>query len=485
MRLALQTRPVFYIVGLLVTTVGAAMLLPAAIDAINGSPDWQVFLSAAGVTVFAGIALFLSNRVEAVTLSVHQAFLVTTTSWLAVAFFGALPFTFSALGLDLSDAFFEAMSGLTTTGSTVISGLDSAPPGILLWRGLLQWLGGIGIIVTAVALLPFLKVGGMQLFKTESSDTSDKTMPRVARIALGILLAYVFLTIVCVTALRLAGMTMFEAVVHSMTAISTGGFSTSDGSIGHFHNAAIDWITIVFMIAGSVPFVLYIRMAMGQRAALLTDSQVRSFVAFVAAVSLVLAGWIWWNDGYAPADALRLAAFNVTSVVTTTGFVTDDYSLWGAFPVGAFLLLTFVGGCTGSTAGGIKVFRFEVLALMVRRYLWQLVYPHGVREPIYANRPVSPEILSAVSLFVVAFLFLVGIVTLGLTAFGLDPVTSLSAAATAAANVGPGLGPIVGPSGNFSALPDGAKWILSLAMLLGRLEIFSVGVLVTPAFWRG
>ncbi|MCW8834931.1 MAG: TrkH family potassium uptake protein [Rhodospirillales bacterium] len=482
---AFKIGPVLHIIGLLLTTLGAAMLLPAIADAVYGNPDWKVFIDSSVLTGFVGITMILTSRGSEIDLNVRQAFLLTTASWIAVVTFAALPFIISPFHMSTTDAYFEAMSGLTTTGSTVITGLDSGPPGILLWRALLQWLGGIGIIVMAIALLPALRVGGMQLFKMESSETSDKAMPRIAKMAMAILIVYVALTATCGVALFLAGMGGFEAMVHAMTTLSTGGFSTSDASIAHFANPAVEWIIVVFMVAGSIPFILYVQTLKGHSSALTGNSQVRTFAWFLVGVVLLTTFWVWTVDHYPLPEAFRYATFSVVSVVTTTGFATTDYTAWGGFAVAIFLFLTVMGGCTGSTSGGIKIFRFEILGKALRAHLWRLVYPNGVRAMMYGGRGLHEDVFGAVLLFVGAFAMTTAVSAVTLAWIGLDPITSISAAATAMANVGPGLGDVIGPTGNFASLPDSAKWVLVVTMLLGRLEIFSVLVLVTPTFWRG
>ncbi len=477
-------RPVLFTLGILLTTLALAMVVPAIVDLSVGNPDWQVFLASAGLTLFIGVALTLSTRGGDMKVGIRQAFLLTTLSWIAVAAFGALPFQFAGLGMDYSDAFFEAMSGITTTGSTVIIGLDTAPPGILLWRAVLQWLGGIGIIVMAVAVLPMLRVGGMQLFRTESSDASEKVLPRAAQIATGVGAIYLALTLVNAAAYWGAGMPGFDAIAHAMTTIATGGFSTSDDSVGHFRSAAVDWIAIVFMIVGSLPFVLYLQALRGRPLALVTDSQVRSFIVFVVAVVLIVAILLGVKNGVPFGRALRLSAFNTISIITGTGYATAAFDTWGNFAVMIFFLVMFVGGCAGSTTCGIKIFRFQVLYATAAAQIKRLLQPHGVFIPYYNRRPIG----EAVALSVMSFFFLYALVFVALATalgvIGLDFLTAVSGAATAISNVGPGLGPVIGPSGTFTDLPDTAKWVLSAGMLLGRLELFTILVLFAPSFWR-
>lgn len=476
--------PVLHIIGWFVTALGVLMIVPALVDGIYGNPDWKVFSVSAGVTVFAGFSLLLTTSGSGLNLSIRQGFLLTTGIWIFAAVAGALPLMFSGLGLNFTDAFFESMSGLTTTGSTVVVGLDEAPPGILLWRGLLQWIGGIGFIAVGLAMLPFLRIGGMQLFRLESSERSDKAVPQAGSFALMLLLIYVGLSLVCGCALHLAGMNWLEAAVHAMTTLSTGGYSTSDSSVGHFGNGAVEWIITAFMLAGSLPFLLYIRVLQGRAGALFSDSQVRSFLRFVLTVSIGLAFWLWMFDDIVMADAIRLAAFNVVSVVTTTGYASTDYSSLGDLPLVLFFLLTFVGGCTGSTAGGLKAFRFDILGLALKVYLQRLVYPHGAFAATYNGRTVGEDVFAGVLLFMGLYVITVAVTSMLLAMTGLDLVTSLTGAATAVGNVGPGLGPTIGPAGNFSSLSDPAKWLLASAMLLGRLEFFTVLALFSPRFWR-
>lgn len=481
---ALDVRPVFYIIGSLLVVLAVAMLAPMIVDIAAGNPDWVVFGTSSGLTLFFGVSLMLMNRTGHVSLTLRQTFLLTTLSWLLTAAFSALPYLFTHRSLDPTDAFFEAMSGLTTTGSTVIIGLADLPPGLLLWRSLTQWLGGIGIIAMGIAIFPFLRVGGMQLFRSESSDRSDKVVPRAADLALGIGWIYLTLTLMCVIALRFSGMSMFDAVCHALTAVSTGGFSTQDSSIAYWRNPAVEWVLVLFMLAGGLPFVRYISFIRGEFGAFWKDSQVRRFLLLVVIITLALGTWVSETLEMPWPDAIRTAAFNLVSVMTTTGYASTDYSAWGALAVAVFFLVTLLGACTGSTAGGIKMFRFEVLLLVLKAQLMRLYSPHRVMPLTYNGKPVDTDIMLSVMSFGFLFVALMLLFTVALAAIGLDFVTALSGAATALANVGPGLGPIIGPVGNFATLPDSAKWILALAMLLGRLEFFTVLVLFNPNFWR-
>ncbi|HSR54634.1 MAG TPA: TrkH family potassium uptake protein [Alphaproteobacteria bacterium] len=477
-------RPIFFTIGILLTTLAFGMMIPAVADLIAGHSDWRVFAGAAGLNAFIGITMLLTMRADTGNISTRQAFLLTTLSWLVIGIFGALPFAFADLNLSFTDAVFESMSGITTTGATVLTNLDGAPPGILLWRALLQWFGGIGIIVMAVAILPQLSVGGMQLFRTESSDQSEKVLPRIAQVAAAIGILYVSLTAICASLYWLAGMSGFEAIAHSMTTIATGGFSTRDGSVGFFQNAGIDWIAVVFMILGSLPFVLYLRAVRGNVTPLIRDSQVQWFLIIAAASVALLVAWQVLINGVRLGEALRFVAFNAVSIMTGTGYSTSDFGLWGAFPVAMFFFLMFVGGCAGSTTCGLKIFRLQVLYAHTVSQISKLMQPHGVFIPHFNHRPIpagaSESVLSFFFLYIMAF----GALAVGLGWMGLDFLTAVSGAASAIANVGPGLGPVIGPAGTYAPLPDAAKWLLSFGMLLGRLELFTVLVLLTPQFWR-
>ncbi|MBF0247949.1 MAG: TrkH family potassium uptake protein [Alphaproteobacteria bacterium] len=481
----MDLRPVMFILGILMSMLALGMCLPALVDLVQGNPDWQVFAVSAGLTVFVGVSLVLTNSTERITLNVRQAFVMTTLSWLVLTLFAALPFTFSELDLSFTDAFFESMSGITTTGSTVITGLDGAPPGILMWRGLLQWLGGLGIVVMAIAIMPMMGVGGMQMFKVEAFDTGEKVLPRAAQISMALVLIYLFLTVAWGMMLWWAGMTPFEATIHAMTTLSTGGFSTSDGSVGHFDSWQIDVIITLGMVMGAMPFLLFFQAARGKPMELWEDEQVRGFIAIAGGIVIVVAALLWYDTGMAPVQALRYASFNVVSIMTGTGYATDDYGLWGSFAVPVFFFIMFIGGCAGSTTCGIKVFRFQILYAAARVQVRHLLQPHGVFMPYYNHQKIPDEVIISVLSFFFVFGLSYALLALGLGMLGLDYVTAVSSAATAISNVGPGLGPIVGPAGTFQPLPDAAKWLMSGGMLLGRLEVFTILVLFSRTFWRG
>lgn len=480
---AVDVRPVFHVIGYLLIILATAMLAPMFVDLGVGNPDWAVFGTASAVTLFFGVLMVLTSWTPAKTLHLRQVFLLTTLAWIFVCAFAALPFMFAETRLSFTDAYFESMSGLTTTGSTVMVGLDRLPPGLLLWRSLTQWLGGLGIVAMGIAVLPFLRVGGMQLFRAESSDRSDKVVPRASDLAVALGWIYMTLTLVCTTALSFAGMSAFDAICHAMTAVSTAGFSTRDSSVGAWNNASVEGVLIFFMVLGGVPFVRLISLARGDVGPIWRDTQVRWYLSFLVVVSAAVGVWLAETTGISWLQGLRFATFNVVSIVTTTGYASADYSLWGPLAISAFLMLMVVGGCTGSTTGGIKVFRFEILFMVMRVQLIRLYSPHRIMPLTYNGKPVDNDIMVSVMAFGFVFVALLVLFAVVLSGIGLDLVTAFSGAATALANVGPGLGPIIGPAGNFSSLPDSAKWVLSAGMLLGRLEFFTVLVLLNPRFW--
>ena len=482
----LDLRPILLVIGILLIILAVFMAPPMIADLAVGHPDWQVFLAAGSVTLFAGVSLVLMNRTpDFGEVTGRQTFLLTTLAWIVLAGFAAMPLLFSDLGLGPADALFEAMSGISATGATVIVGLDHAPPGILLWRAILQWLGGIGIIVMGLAILPILRVGGMQLVRAESSDLSEKILPRAAQIASAIGLIYLGFTLLCAALYWWAGMTPFEAAAHAMGTIATGGFSTADASFAAFQSPMIEWIAVVFMIIGALPFVLYIQASNGQITALVRDEQVQWFFGIVTLACLLITLWLVHTDDMPVVLAVRHATFTTVSLITGTGYTSEDYGLWGPFPVALLFFLMCVGGCTGSTTGGIKIFRFTVLNAVARAQIARLIRPHGVVVPTFNGRPVPEAAAIAVMAFIFMFALSFSLFAIALSALGLDYLTAMSGALSALANVGPGHGPMIGPTGNFASLPDGAKWLLAFAMLIGRLELFTVLVLFTPSFWRG
>ncbi len=477
-------RPVLHVCGILLLIMAALMVCVAIFAWLRRDPEVGVFLASAGIIALAGLVMTLVGRTHRFTLVARQLYLLTTMSWLAMSLAGALPLFFSHFELEFVDAVFEAVSGITTTGSTVLSGIETLPPSLLLWRSMLQWLGGLGVIGMAVSILPFLRIGGMRLFHTESSDWSEKSIPRIQTLARLLVLTYVGITASCMVAYWFAGMSLFDAVNHAMTTVSTGGYATDDRSMGRF-GASVLWVGTTFMLLGALPFTLIIAFLQSPRREILRNEQVVGLLAIVLTVSLVLTGYLVVSESLAVFDALTHATFNLVSVITTTGYASTDYTLWGTFSIALFFVVMFIGGCSGSTSGGMKVFRFQLSYLFLRSQVRKLIHPNGIFVTQYNGKAVPEDIVLSAVAFSFLFFVCLAATTLLLALMGLDFVTSLSAAATALTNVGPGLGDTIGPAGNFASLPDAAKWLLSFAMILGRLELLTVMVLFSPVFWRG
>ena len=486
-------RPVFLVTGVLVAALGFFMLIPMTASLLAADEahraDWSGFVIGAIISVLAGGAAAAAGWGPMQSVSIRQGFMLTAVSWFALVVFAAIPLALGGLRLSYTDAFFEAMSGITTTGSTVVVGLDDAPPGALLWRSMLQWFGGVGIIIMAFAVLPALKVGGMQIFKSEAWDTSEKFVANAAQYSIALTLIYAFFTVLCFLCLWGFGMPPWHAINHAMTTVATGGFSTKDASIGAFltvGQAPLDLVVTIFMIVGSLPFGIFLAAFLrGNWRRLFTDSQIRFFLAVVAIITAVMMLRVLTMFEVDVFTAFRLAFFNVVSIITGTGYATADYSAWGPFAHGVFFCIMFIGGCAGSTSCGMKIFRFQVALAAMSVYARRLAHPNGVFVARYNGRPLTDEVfISVLSFFFVYFASFATLAVL-LAGLGLDTLTALSAAGTAIANVGPGLGETIGPAGNFSTLPDAAKWLMSAGMLLGRLEFFTILVLFSPAFWRG
>ncbi|MEK9680688.1 MAG: TrkH family potassium uptake protein [Pelagibacteraceae bacterium] len=472
----------FLIIGYLIIILSGFMMIPHVVELTIGDKS-QHFLVTGVLSAFVGTLLVLISKTEDRSLNVQQAFLMTNLAWLSICFFGSLPLYFSSLDLSFTDAFFESVSGITTTGSTILPDIERASKGILVWRSLLQWLGGIGIIVMAITILPLLNIGGMQLFRSEGMEV-EKVVPKATEIALSIIKIYIFITVLCAAAYWFSGMNLFDAINHAFTTVSTGGYSTYSQSIGYFNNSTIEIVAIIFIITGSIPFLAYIKFTRGDLLVFFKDKQVTGFIYILIVSIIIIFLHSYININEDPVDALRDAAFNVTSIITGTGYTTKDYSAWGNFAVFFFLVLMFIGGCSASTTCGIKVFRFQIIVSFIDRQIKQIFYPNGVFPIKYNNQNINDRFLTSVLAFVCLYIFIFFIITILLSLTGLDLITSVSAAATSISNVGPGLGPVIGPDGNFFILSNSAKWILSLGMLLGRLELLTVLVLFLPSFWR-
>ena len=476
-------KTVFFIIGILQIILGIFMAIPILLQLVLGEID-SSFITSSVITLVFGILFVLSNLDYNKKINLQQAFLLTTLSWLTVAIFGALPFYFSNLNLSFTDSFFESMSGLTTTGSTIITNLEITPKSILLWRALLQWLGGIGIILMAITLMPIMNIGGMLLFKVLNTDSSDEILPSSKEISLKLILIYFVLTLLCATAYKIFGMSLFDSLTHSMTTIATGGFSNYNDSIGYFDNVQVEITAMLFIILGSLPFIAYIKFLNGNRKVFINDSQIITFIKITFFSILILLIYLFFKlESFGLSD-LRSVGFNSISILTGTGYVTGQFDQWGSFSLFYFLILMFIGGCAGSTTCGIKIFRIQILYKFVINQLKKIIYPRGIFVIKYEKNNVDDKFLASIISFIYLYILIFFFITALLSLTGLDFITSISGAATSISNVGPGLGSIIGSNGNFSTLPDASKWILTAGMILGRLELFAILVLFLPSFWK-
>ncbi len=485
----MRLRFIFFVCCVMIAFFGALMFIPGFIDSITGSDETsEVFFSCGVLTLLGGAfgaLLFYQSVLEAPRMK--EMFILTSSVWFSVAFCCALPFYFSDISISLTDAFFESVSGFTSTGATVLTGLETYSKGFLLWRAMTQWIGGLGIIILAIAILPMLQIGGMQLFATENSDNSGKNAPLVAIKMKNIILIYLSLSILCAFFLFVAGMTPFEAITHMMATVSTGGFSTYDTSIGHFEgNNTILWILTFFMTICSLPFVFISALVNRQWEKVRNDTQAKTFLflLFFLILPISIGMYLFLPFFESFWDTLTIFAFQVVSIISTTGFVYENYTNWGPFFIAFFLFLTMIGGCTGSTAGGIKIFRFNILFKALRQHLQMMLTPHAVIIPRYNDKPITENIFISIIAFLTIFFLTATVSTLILSLTGLDFITSFSATLTCLANVGPGIGSIVGPDQNFSEISNIAKWVLSIVMILGRLEFMTIIVLFLPTLWK-
>ena len=477
-------KTVFFLIGVLLIVLGASMLAPYALQILLDEGSHS-FISASFVTIFIGVLFTLANLEKEFRLNLRQTFLFSTLAWVMVAVFGSLPFMLSVKTFSFSEAFFESMSGITTTGATIISDLDNSPKSILLWRAIMQWLGGIGIVVMAITILPLLKVGGMQLFKMEGPDSTEKILPRTFEVATIIISTYIALTFLCGFFYWIFGMSIFDSISHAMTTIATGGFSTHNESIGFFKNSNIEIVASIFIILGSIPFISYLKFLQGNRKIFFQDVQIKGLIyLLIISIIVMFLYLLFINYDSGVLDKIRISSFNVISILSGTGYVTDDFGLWGKFSLIFFLFLMFIGGCAGSTACGIKIFRLQMLLIFLRNQIKKIVSPNSVIVTKYNNQKISDNFFNSVIIFIFTFLFIFLIIAMLLSISGLDFITSISGAASSISNVGPGLGDMIGPNGNYKDIPDVSKWILSAGMLLGRLELFAVLVLFFPSFWR-
>ena len=476
-------KTVFFTLGVLLIVLGFSMLVPITVQLIYNEFN-STFIISSIITITFGILFFLANIDHNRSLSTQQAFLLTALSWIGVAIFGSIPFIFSDLNLSITDAFFESMSGITTTGATIINNLSDTPKAILSWRAILQWLGGIGIIVMAITLMPIMNIGGMQLLKISSGDSSEKILPKTKQISLRLVLIYFSLTLLCSFFYKVCGMNFFDSITHSMTTIATGGFSNYNQSIGFFESAKIEYVSIVFIILGSIPFISYIKFLSGNKKIIFKDEQIKLFFKLIFFSILILFIYLAIVNKSIFEIQLRSIIFNVISILTGTGYVTKEFDQWGNFPLIFFLLLMFIGGCAGSTTCGIKVFRVHMLYFFLKNQLLKIIYPRAIINLKYNNDIVQDKLIASIISFIYLYIIIFFVISALLTLTGLNFITAVSGAASSISNVGPGLGNEIGPNSNYANLPAVSKWILSAGMILGRLEIFAILVIFLPSFWR-
>lgn len=484
----IDPRPVGYVIGLLVATLGVIMLVPTALDYAVGNGHWMAFLESAIITTLFGAVLALAcvnANGKGRGLTLQQTFLLTTGVWLVLPLFGALPFMLGQPGASLADALFESMSGMTTTGTTAFVGLDNLPMGTNLWRGILQWLGGLGIVIVAMIFLPVMKVGGMQFFRSEGFDTLGKILPRALDISTALIRIYILLSVLCVLAYMGFGMGPFDAIVHAMTTVSTGGFSSYDTSFARFQGP-LEYVSVVFMLLASLPFIRFIQLAQGDFRPLWRDPQVRAYMRWnLYAISLIVGYELFANANADLSALVRETTFNVVTVFSGTGFASVDLSTWGPFPFVMLIVVGLIGGCTSSTGCSVKVFRYLILIEAVKVQIRRLQSPNAVIFVDYEGRRVSEDVINSVILFFTMFILSFGVLSVLLSLTGLQTKTAVTAAWTAIANVGPAFGPEVGPTGAVNGFPEPAKWLMILGMMVGRLELLSVYVLFMRRFWRG
>jgi trk system potassium uptake protein TrkH len=477
-------RPVAYVIGRILIVLAILMLAPALIDWRAGLENGTAFLASASITGVVGGALTLSTaNALGRALDTRQAYLLTAGIWFAVPFFGALPFHIGAPGLDLNDAYFEAVSGITTTGATVIFGLDELPIGMNLWRGMLNWLGGLGIAFIAMIFLPLMRVGGMQFFRTEGFDTFGKALPRATDIARQLLVVYVGLTVICIAVYSAIGMTALDAIVNGFSTIATGGFSPSDMSFSKYSGAG-EYAGALFMILGSLPYIRYVQLVNGSARPLWEDSQARAYLRWLAYAVLSVTLWRVWTTGDPVEPTFRVALFNLTSIMSSTGFFSGSFPTWGGFMLVVAFVIGVVGGCSGSSAAGLSVFRVQLVIAVLGREIRRIGRPSSVDPIRYDGRGVEEDVLNALILFVSSYILILGVMSVAMALTGVDPVSSIFAVWTALGNIGYGFGPLVERTGTFIDFPDAAIAIMSVCMILGRLGLLAVLLLVLPAFWR-
>ncbi len=480
----MDIRPVAHVIGWLVAAFGAVMTLPTLVDLSEADGNGASFAVSGILTaLLGGLAVIATRTGRRPRLDLRQSLLVTAGAWLALPAAGSLPFLLGVPHLSLTDAIFEATSAMTTTGGTVIAGLDHMPDGILLWRGILQWVGGIGVVLMAILILPVLGIGGTQIARTADFNTVEKILPHARDIALAFGQVYFILTFLCALGYLWSGMSPFDALVHSMTTIATGGMANHDASFGEF-TAPAQYVSMLFMLLSAMSFVRFVQALRGDLRPLLADTQIRTFLAVFAAFTFAVVASRALEGEPVGEEVLRGSAFTVASILSTTGFATEDYILWGPLAVTLVFCAGMICGCSGSTSGGPKVFRYQLLATEVNHAVTLLGSPHRVMRRRYQGRPVSDRTLDSTMAFFLFFFLTLGLGAALLVLLGLDPLTAISGAATSISNIGPGLGPLIGPAGNFVSISAPAKWVMIALMVAGRLELLTIYAIFTLGFWR-
>ncbi len=481
----MRWRLILYVVGLLTLFFGLTMAAPLAVSLLFRDGSGIPMLISLAVTILFGASMTIGFRgAEIADIRQREGMAIVFFGWTAMGLFGALPFFFVGEGLSFTDAFFESVSGFTTTGASIFTNIEGHAEGILFWRSFIQWLGGMGIIVLSLAVLPFLKVGGMQLYKAEvPTPVPDKLKPRIQETAVTLWKVYILFTFLQILLLMAGGMNLYESVCHTFTTMPTGGFSTKNTSIAHYNSVYFDTVFILFMLMAGINFSLHYQMLKGKPLAIWRDAEGRFFL-FLSLLLVLLVSWNIYGEVYhTVGSALRYGAFQVVSILTTTGYATADYETWPAMSQLILLLCMFIGASAGSTGGGIKCLRIMLLFKYCVRELFLLVHPRSITHIKIGGKPIPEEIISSVIGFLALYIGLFAICVVILAGLGVDFVTSLAAVASCIGNVGPGFG-MVGPAENYAAIPTLGKWLLIWCMLLGRLEIYTVIILLAPEFWR-
>ena len=477
-------KPIALVSGTVTCAVGFFLFIPLITELIYKTESWQSYAVPILLYLIVGGSLVITNKNIDLKLSLKEAFIITVLSWLLITFLCAVPFLYTEVNLGIVDAIFESMSGVTTTGATVINNLEELPKGILIWRAFLQWLGGIGIVIIALFILPFLRIAGMQLFHLEGDDPYDKTLPKISSVIRKIFLIYLSLTIILVFLYYVFGMILFDAISHSLTTISTGGFSNYSDSFAFFENNKILIIAIIFMILGSLPFLVLIQTSYKNLFAIFKDQQIKVFLLVLSsAIALIYFLASEYIDGNYISKFITVS-FNTISIISGTGFVSDNFESWGNYASVLFLILMFIGGCAGSTTGGLKIFRFQILFKYIKIHLKKMLKPHSVLASHFNGKKINENTYESVLSFFFLYIVTFFLSALLLSFSGLDFLTCISASASTISNVGPGLGTIVGPDGNYESLDSYSKIILITTMFLGRLELLTILVLLMPSFWR-